>query len=1138
MNEFNKSYRSYLKPIRIDLLNISIVVSLIVAFISQSVRQKSIVPGVFRSFCVWLLGFTDSMQNQWIFVLGVSLHFITYTVLILFLHRNLDRKLAPSFSTEKGSEVLWSRLFFEIAIVLFLLWALFKYANDYAVSHHLGDFLALISGMTLGQVFAVLRLVRSHIGSQSINPPFVFSLLIFVLVVAAIYHPDMGRTFYYRESVRWMGPFFNPNTFGLLMGMGLVLAVGKAVEKIVFPAGPVPVTVLVGRRPVAHSITDVIMIGAYLVAAGIMIFALIRCYSRGAWMGALIAFGYLAISFAPIAMNIWRNSRRISSHAEPGRSGLSLKQNLSKSTQWLLYFPGSVVVGLSILCLAYWSFRNTEFRLVRRLFSVGNLNDFSWRNRITTAEGALQMMADRPWAGYGWNKVLPDYLNSFRPPKLFEGWAILLNDYNVIGVTLGLPALALLVLYILFKFWRGHFLYFSKRGAPNALDWEMSVCRAACLVFMAGFLVERGMFYIALSAPFWILLQAGSGPLVSFRSDVVRSESRKSNATPAREPDSFKVFPRPARRDRKPVLIAFATPLCVSLLVFGMLVFLDDKEQDRPKDAEYTSLLDAFRAAHPLAVSISPDGLYVLRKEEVSSGFRLSVWDTEQEHEVDSSSSVNTQRALTWRPDSRAIIYQDSSGLERPLYLWDLETGDHRRLDVPVSRTALPPLRWDSLGIRLAYFHGDWRSGRLLVIDTTRNAPSLVAIPDLAARSDYVWCPEGSRIVIADERRPGVLQVFNWRTMEVSEVWLKHSGAIRDLAWAPNGDSLLAVIRGHQDEYFKLYEIALDSGEASLLAEFAGDLSLPVWLPDGESFLYHHLSDGIQQVRIGSRSDPRGRLIGPSEGVVHIAGIAHDGAYAHARYASTTSPPVQIRVSLVNGDYEVIDSPVRAAEVTIPSPHSIRVESYDGTTIPAFHWRATDLGVEPQAALITVHGGLHTQTYPTWESFLKMMLQNACDVIAVNFRGSSGYGRSFERLGDSFDRVQDILAFREFSLNQIGVPADRIFLMGHSSGGSLAAAAATQGEEVGGLALVSWAGPIREIDPRIDRPFPIIQFHGEMDASVSAIRAREAAIDWFSRVMDPTEIDWHLFPEEGHFFYKTESWANVYWGILEMIRKD
>ncbi len=40
-------------------------------------------------------------------------------------------------------------------------------------------------------------------------------------------------------------------------------------------------------------------------------------------------------------------------------------------------------------------------------------------------------------------------------------------------------------------------------------EWLRATCRAGFIVLLVGFLPERGLFFLALGAPFWILLELG-----------------------------------------------------------------------------------------------------------------------------------------------------------------------------------------------------------------------------------------------------------------------------------------------------------------------------------------------------------------------------------------------------------------------------------------------------------------------------------------------------------------------------------------------------------------------------------------------------------------------------------------------------
>jgi hypothetical protein len=78
------------------------------------------------------------------------------------------------------------------------------------------------------------------------------------------------------------------------------------------------------------------------------------------------------------------------------------------------------IITVSVGVLASWSFRHTERAVARRAYTVANANDFSWRKRMAAYEGGLQMEADRPGFGFGWNQPAPLYDRYYRSANVDE----------------------------------------------------------------------------------------------------------------------------------------------------------------------------------------------------------------------------------------------------------------------------------------------------------------------------------------------------------------------------------------------------------------------------------------------------------------------------------------------------------------------------------------------------------------------------------------------------------------------------------------------------------------------------------------------------------------------------------------------
>lgn len=431
------------------------------------------VPSEARLFCT-------SSGSQWMLAACCAFYFCG---LLWWQHR---RQADASVGLRSGArDAVFDSALLLVALVGACVW----YAAGYPGSIAHGDCVVLLLGMTIGQAIRTFRSVSSE--NASIVMSTLMPALLVIFAVAALVRPNMGVAFYYRERLRWTGPWDNPNTFGLLMGIGLTLALGLLWKRRLMRQRFFSVEDAVAQ-PSLEGLRDW-QAWALLMAAGACLVGLVMSFSRGAWIATACALLYLIGTGIYAAAKNTANGWRATVLGRPAP---------------LLALFCAVLASIGVL--AFWNFRTTEEPLVRRVFSVGNLNDFSWRNRVSSTIGALQIMGDHPLAGLGWNQPEDTYNELYRPFKLTEGMAIVLNDYFVVGMTLGIAAMLCLLAYIGRRFVRGHLSFRDGAGAVSPLSWDALTCRAAFLVLLIGFIPERGLFYLAGGIPFWILLELGA----------------------------------------------------------------------------------------------------------------------------------------------------------------------------------------------------------------------------------------------------------------------------------------------------------------------------------------------------------------------------------------------------------------------------------------------------------------------------------------------------------------------------------------------------------------------------------------------------------------------------------------------------
>ena len=468
---------------------------------------------------------------------------------------------------------------------MWLVGAMFISAVTYALNYSAStQALTFLAGAVIGQGMAVWAGFQSRKQKAESGSGFVLLvvvLFVMFLAVASFWRSELAPGYEYHGQARWSGPWTNPNIYGLLMGAGMVLAVGTAVRGWRIEDGRWKKSLCVVLSSLA----------AILLARGLW-----HSYSRGAWVAAACGLAYLAGEGINCeirrlrAGNFLRSSRGDEAHlseseigkqkaendrvsfllrgAPQRRSGATAARRLlpgirifrfsgDSSISWFQknWLPLSVVL-FSVVVLGLSQFRQSDWLPARRVFSATNVNDFSWRNRVVAWEGALQMVADKPWFGFGWNQPERMYNYYYRPAKVEEAAAIQMNDYLTLGASVGLPALSCFAIYLWLTIFAGRARHFRRRPAmagqavraareqpdggaqgtdapyrhpASILDlqssaWLAATCRAGAIVLAIGFWFDGGLFKVATASTFWILLELG-------RADVIPQKATEATET-------------------------------------------------------------------------------------------------------------------------------------------------------------------------------------------------------------------------------------------------------------------------------------------------------------------------------------------------------------------------------------------------------------------------------------------------------------------------------------------------------------------------------------------------------------------------------------------------------------------------------
>jgi dipeptidyl aminopeptidase/acylaminoacyl peptidase len=250
----------------------------------------------------------------------------------------------------------------------------------------------------------------------------------------------------------------------------------------------------------------------------------------------------------------------------------------------------------------------------------------------------------------------------------------------------------------------------------------------------------------------------------------------------------------------------------------------------------------------------------------------------------------------------------------------------------------------------------------------------------------------------------------------------------------------------------------------------------------------------------------------------------------------------------------------------------IRYKSFDGTEIPSLLYKPNQIKPDEKApALIWVHGGPGGQSRVGYIPLIQYLVNHGYTVLAVNNRGSSGYGKTFYKMDDrkhGESDLDDCVEAKKYLISLGYVDKDKIGIIGGSYGGYmvLAGLAFRPDEFAIGVDLfgvANWLRTLKSIppyweafkkalytemgDPEKDEEFlkrtsplfhadkikkPLIVLQGANDPRVIKPESDEI-VEAVKKNGVP--IQYVVFDDEGHGFLKKENEIKGYKAILDFL---
>lgn len=416
------------------------------------------------------------------------------------------------------------------------------------------------------------------------------------------------------------------------------------------------------------------------------------------------------------------------------------------------------------------------------------------------------------------------------------------------------------------------------------------------------------------------------------------------------------------------------------------------------------------------------------------------------------------------------------------------------------------------------------------------------------------------------------MYLLDQETGEMKHISEHEGNALFQASGFSHDNTKLFYLTNLDNEFMYLMEYDIESGETEELLSYDWDIMYSYLSHEGTYRVTGINQDAMTEVKIlNTVTGDQIELPDSIEGDISGVNIA-DSEDVMSFWVGTSRSPNDLCIyDFTNEEVTLLASRLNPEidKNDLVDGRVVRFESFDGLEIPSILYKPKQAGSNNQVpALVWVHGGPGGQSRLSYFPLIQYLVNHGYAVLAVNNRGSSGYGKTFYAMdnqqhgeGDLQDQVEakKYLAGLEF------IEEDKIGIIGGSYGGFMVMAALTKEPEafdvgVNIFGVTNWLRTLRSIPPwwasfrdalyaemgdpstvdsvrlydisplfhadKITKPFMVLQ--GAQDPRVLQVESDEIVE---KARENGVEVEYVLFEDEGHGFLKKENQIEAYYKV-------
>ncbi len=619
------------------------------------------------------------------------------------------------------------------------------------------------------------------------------------------------------------------------------------------------------------------------------------------------------------------------------------------------------------------------------------------------------------------------------------------------------------------------------------------------------------------------------------------------------------------------------------ILIFSVLVGCNSKvTKEEKREIQSHSIEQFYENENVFAGGFSPDERKIIATSNKTGIYNVFALPTDGSDPLQlTNSAVESRFAISYFPKDERILYSSDSGGNEINHIY-LRNEDGSTVDLtPWSGVKSEFVGW-ARDEKSFYFISNKRDPKFFDLYEMR-------IEDFSFEMMYKN-EEGLDVgEISDNKR--YLALIKSITTNDSEMYLydRDNGEMKHISehegeanYSPQyfdrNNNYLFYTTDEGNEYSYLMRFNLSSGDKEKVYETDWDIWYAYESWNAKYRIMGINEDAKTQIRISNMEDGTDVEFPEFEGG-SVSSVSISKSENLMRFTlSSSKVPSNIYVYSFETDEYLQLTNTLNPEINpddLVNGSVIRYSSYDGLEIPAIYYQPHQASIENNVpALVWVHGGPGGQSRLSYFAFIQYLVNHGYAILAVNNRGSSGYGKTFYKMDDQKHGdvdLKDCVASKKFLESTDVIDMNKVGIIGGSYGGYMVMAALAFEPEafdvgVNIFGVTNWIRTLRstpdwwesfrealfkelgdpysedsvrlyEISPlfhteNVTKPLMVLQgandprvLQVESDEIVEGVRANGVPVEYV------------LFPDEGHGFVKKENEIEGYGRVLEFLDK-